>query len=58
MAGACDFNGINMTKPHCFYVFSDTAVDEDEGYDGLAGFSPTSSVHGSRSHNVVAENGR
>lgn len=44
LAGACDFNGINMTRPRCFYVFSDSAVDEEcdgvgeerDGADGLA----------------------
>lgn len=29
VAGACDFNGIAMTQPNKFYVFSAQAVDED-----------------------------
>lgn len=29
VAGACDFNGINMTKPRTFYVYSDSPVDLD-----------------------------
>lgn len=28
VAGACDFNGIAMTQPNKFYVFSAQAVDE------------------------------
>lgn len=31
VAGACDFNGINMTQPSKFYIFSEHAVD---GVDG------------------------
>lgn len=27
VAGACDFNGIAMTRPRLFYVFSDAACD-------------------------------
>lgn len=30
VAGACDFNGIAMTQPNKFYVFSAQAVDEVE----------------------------
>lgn len=30
VAGACDFNGIAMTQPNKFYVFSAQAVDEAE----------------------------
>ncbi len=29
IAGACDFNGILMTQPRKFFVFSDSAVDAD-----------------------------
>jgi hypothetical protein len=29
VAGACDFNGIAMTSPKTFFVFSDSAVDAD-----------------------------
>ncbi|GAX75187.1 hypothetical protein CEUSTIGMA_g2631.t1 [Chlamydomonas eustigma] len=29
VAGACDFNGINMTRPRTFYVFSDSPIDRD-----------------------------
>ena len=29
VAGACDFNGINMTRPKTFYVYSDSPVDRD-----------------------------
>jgi ornithine decarboxylase len=30
VAGACDFNGIAMTQPNKYYVFSAQAVDEAE----------------------------
>ena len=30
VAGACDFNGINMTRPKTFYVYSDSPVDSDK----------------------------
>jgi ornithine decarboxylase len=36
VAGACDFNGIAMTTPNKFYVFSSQAVDELEESDELA----------------------
>eukprot|EP00798_Chlamydomonas_sp_ICE-L_P029191 gene29191-31091_t len=36
VAGACDFNGIEATKPKTFYVFSDSAVDAvDEEMDDM-----------------------
>jgi ornithine decarboxylase len=36
VAGACDFNGIAMTQPRKFFVFSDSAVDADADGDALA----------------------
>lgn len=33
VAGACDFNGIGMTHPNKFYVFSAQAVDECDELD-------------------------
>lgn len=32
--GACDFNGIAMTEPTKFYVFSESAVDDDDDAGG------------------------
>ena len=29
VAGACDFNGINMTHPNSFCVFSDSPIDDE-----------------------------
>jgi len=34
VAGACDFNGIEFTSPSKFYVYSDCAVDGEEGEAG------------------------
>lgn len=33
VAGACDFNGIEFTKPNTYYVFSDCAVDLEAAAD-------------------------
>mmetsp|Transcript_591 Transcript_591/g.1599 ORF Transcript_591/g.1599 Transcript_591/m.1599 type:complete len:404 (-) Transcript_591:602-1813(-) len=37
VAGACDFNGINMTRPQTYYVFSVRAVDVAGGGGGEDG---------------------
>ena len=37
VAGACDFNGIGMTHPNKFYVFSASAADEELADDAEAG---------------------
>jgi len=37
VAGACDFNGIEFTTPNKYYVYSDKAVDDDEGSQAAIG---------------------
>jgi ornithine decarboxylase len=34
VAGACDFNGIAMTHPTVYYVYSNCAVDDGDDSDG------------------------
>ncbi|KIY94784.1 ornithine decarboxylase 1 [Monoraphidium neglectum] len=34
VAGACDFNGIAMTEPAKYYVFSECAVDAPPAPEG------------------------
>lgn len=48
VAGACDFNGIEFTAPKKFYVYSDSAVDLEEGQ------APAGEA-GSRAHSMALD---
>ncbi len=52
VAGACDFNGIEFTAPKKFYVYSDSAVDLEEGQAPAGG---EVAVGGGRAHSMALD---
>jgi ornithine decarboxylase len=57
VAGACDFNGIAMTQPNKFYVFSAQAVDEAEESEESAESEEESEEEGEESEEDAQEEG-